>query len=1328
MVRPVISFDDPHKKSKPIETNPKSNLDTYRENRNEFYEFFSKPDKIWRSLSNRTVLGIPEKIKQYKDYDSERDAQYNPYEDPLLKDYFSLIPTHFFDSRSKGETISRIKLLNQKIEDQKNPYFNSISLVSEIFLDPSSVLILSKPLRFAMLGDKSNRYSKIGGVLAGEEAIKQVVDRDRTTADAIVTASIAGILHKLSPVLSKYDVRRNKFFYNKGDDFKGTTIDLDDLADATKTEVGVSGLLQGPKPIARKPGIPKNITDYVKVMKNEYPNLNIVIGKGVGKTKPKSNLTKVEQELKDLKIKHEKEKVAELGSNWKSRKDLNYNDGIFARHSKELDEVVQRVKAARNGKYVPAYFNKQTDTIILDIDGIKDMYKSGRPFKNVKMADGVVKGFKKKDFKDVDEFINFVMRHEFAHKVFKQLPKEPRASYENRINRVAYQQILDNRNDVIHRGSTMLDDSRILEQERINYARYNEELTKQLSWDDFRYKKTGLGIEKLGFLSPLDFIINKGSKTSKEFVINMLTSPLYYEFNKKFYSTPLSAETLRNTEHLPKLAEAIEEGYRVVAKINQDITGKKPKTKFGMKFAKGITPDEFFKEVFYARLNGNKHDIADIGQYAEYIGKNYYDVFAREINNLSLFMMEPIKRQDFAQGLVDSMINSKIKTKFIKETGETWTLAEAQKALKNANLDVELAEFTKIPNYVNINYRHDQIAIRFNEFNPLMRKLLADVKVKGKPKFDAEQIDDIVNSFKNYAPNSFPKAEKGKSPAQLYKMKAGYHSKHLKERFLKGIDYKELARKGFIEDNMEMNMSYYFRSVGPDIAVAKKYGDPYGFGWFYDGKNGYAPGLDQVYKSYITEIESLNKRIIGSNLPKKELDKLKKKVETKKDKLEEVITVLEATRELVKNKYGVPGDPNSYMFKTVTMMKVFNNLTMLTGFSQVADIGRVITVNGLMNTSKQLLQAFASESGKKIFKAGLKEGRLAGQMWDMTIAWSRGNIISGNDFLHTSFTGAEKIFQEANQFMFQYGNMQNPWNVVVKTAATIAGQTKILDIVERLATGKKVLDWERQYLASLGLGSQLKSEIKSIKDIYEAYKKYGHGPGTKNGLLEADKDLLKFANSDLWIKNGDELDAALKFRAALYQDVDNTIVTPSLGDAPLLANTLAGSLIFQYKKFGMSYTRRVVLRGLQAQDGRFLQSLASLTLLGMMIDAVRSGQTNAPYDNKTLAEKVLDGAERGGIGGIFTDIDRIVMALSDNKIGVRPSLLGLKRPYGTSLKRKMGSVTPTGSSIGNIMEIIYDWGRGRHTHHTARRIRRAIPYNNVWYADFLFDKLEKGLY
>ena len=145
-------------------------------------------------------------------------------------------------------------------------------------------------------------------------------------------------------------------------------------------------------------------------------------------------------------------------------------------------------------------------------------------------------------------------------------------------------------------------------------------------------------------------------------------------------------------------------------------------------------------------------------------------------------------------------------------------------------------------------------------------------------------------------------------------------------------------------------------------------------------------------------------------------------------------------------------------------------------------------------------------------------------------------------------------------------------------------------------------------------------------------------------------------------------------------------------------------------------------------DGNFLQGLAALTAIGMMIDALRAKQTNAQYDNLTLREKVLRGAERGGVGAMFTDIDRLIMALSDNKVGVKPTLLGIKVPYGSSVKKKMGSVAPIGSTIGNIYEIMYDWGRGRHNHHTARRLRRMIPYNNLWYADFLFDKVEKGLY
>lgn len=67
-----------------------------------------------------------------------------------------------------------------------------------------------------------------------------------------------------------------------------------------------------------------------------------------------NELKEVEQELKDLRTRHEQEKIETFGEDWltKSPKELtqqqrNIYESFYARQSKELDEVVQRVKAAR---------------------------------------------------------------------------------------------------------------------------------------------------------------------------------------------------------------------------------------------------------------------------------------------------------------------------------------------------------------------------------------------------------------------------------------------------------------------------------------------------------------------------------------------------------------------------------------------------------------------------------------------------------------------------------------------------------------------------------------------------------------------------------------------------------------------------------------------------------------------------------------------------------------------------------------------------------------------------------------------------------------------
>ena len=53
---------------------------------------------------------------------------------------------------------------------------------------------------------------------------------------------------------------------------------------------------------------------------------------------------------------------------------------------------------------------------------------------------------------------------------------------------------------------------------------------------------------------------------------------------------------------------------------------------------------------------------------------------------------------------------------------------------------------------------------------------------------------------------------------------------------------------------------------------------------------------------------------------------------------------------------------------------------------------------------------------------------------------------------------------------------------------------------------------------------------------------------------------------------------------------------------------------------------------------------------------------------------------------------------------------------------------PTASQIANISDIMWTWGTGKYNHHTARNVRRLLPFQNVWFLDSLFDEIEeKGL-
>ena len=131
------------------------------------------------------------------------------------------------------------------------------------------------------------------------------------------------------------------------------------------------------------------------------------------------------------------------------------------------------------------------------------------------------------------------------------------------------------------------------------------------------------------------------------------------------------------------------------------------------------------------------------------------------------------------------------------------------------------------------------------------------------------------------------------------------------------------------------------------------------------------------------------------------------------------------------------------------------------------------------------------------------------------------------------------------------------------------------------------------------------------------------------------------------------------------------------------------------------------------------------------IQAARSA--NMPKENinraidksSTNADSNFENLRYEGFGP--EKIAVIVETLTDNRIGIAP-LLGAKRPYSPSGRWIAGTVGgPTSGQIYNIFDIIYDVGGKKYNHHTAKNVRRLIPWQNVWYLDWLFDDIEKGL-
>nr|BAR17694.1 putative internal virion protein [uncultured Mediterranean phage uvMED] len=825
--------------------------------------------------------------------------------------------------------------------------------------------------------------------------------------------------------------------------------------------------------------------------------------------------------------------------------------------------------------------------------------------------------------------------------------------------------------------------------------------------------------------TPVFRVMKSATTNGRKMMSDILDTPLLKLKNTKdwgFQSTGASLEVQLKMEEVAVI-ESMKDIKTAYMKYLESIGQTKPKTEIGANWRNTLNTEaysmsQFSQEIVRARIMG-KHPNQFVEEAARVTQEKVYGPLMEQIKKYKL-REAPVEQELAAMESVLKMLRdtkqvSKVVKSKIDGKTATWTVEQLEAQIKK--LTERLANIRNTPdgvkNYINIIYNKTAI-----DNNPvLFKKIIKDFLVRKNITMNEAKLNKLVEDLSGHFP--FTRFEKRSWDKMLVKLEAVKNGgiKELNEiianeRFLfnrpryaraskaRNLNLDAEAQLALLDAGMIGNDIFalqkaYYRQIVPDILLTKKYGDTSGMGYKYvsEAESMTEPGLLQVAAEY-------NMKIGFTQNKAKRLALVKEK--------NQVLGDLEAAVELLRGTYGLPSNPHHWTSVAMRTMKHYNALTMLTGFAAaIPDAARVVMTSGIKRGFQTQFEMLADAiSGGSIFKLGKKEAQSWGEAVDL-ITNQRAMLFADMPSDMFGFVNKmESAMGKTSQFNFMYINLMSRWTEMAKSMASVTIGSRIIEDSIKWGKGGLSDKWKTA-LASSGIDKQM---AKRIAVQFET-----HGTKLKHNFI---------AGTSEWTD-----DAAKKaFGAALNKDINITIVTPGKGDTALWMSTELGSTIAQFKKFAAAASQRILLRGMQERDADFLFGSMLLLGSGMMIDGLyHKYRFNRDYGKLSLSEKLINAFDRSGLAGIYSDVNKAIETLTDNRFGISP-LLGAGKPYGSSTRWKMGTILgPSGGQIYNIFDIIYDVAGGKYNHHTAKNVRRLIPWQNVWYLDWLFDDIQKGL-
>ncbi|MFS8079945.1 hypothetical protein UDZ25_14120 [Serratia marcescens] len=528
-----------------------------------------------------------------------------------------------------------------------------------------------------------------------------------------------------------------------------------------------------------------------------------------------------------------------------------------------------------------------------------------------------------------------------------------------------------------------------------------------------------------------------------------------------------------------------------------------------------------------------------------------------------------------------------------------------------------------------------------------------------------DAADEIVNKIIG--------APSGLVPAQLLPEKIIGRAGFTKSRSLLIPDERI---EDFLESDINHVMESYLRQVGPEIELTAQF-----------GSKDMGEQIRQVSEEYT--------QLIKDAKTPKERAKLEKQREAD-------LRDIEAMRDRLIGTYGAPKDPRSFFVRAGRVARNVNFLRLLGGMtiSAATDLMRPVMQHGLSKSLRPMGAMLRNMAAVKVATKDLREMAVG---LDYVLS-TRTKAIADLTDPYSRRSAFERGLNWGTQ---KFGNwtLMNQWNSALKSWSGLIVQSRILDNAQLLAAGKEVPKKEVRKLAQIGIDQSM------LRRIGEQFAKHGE-----------DMDGLLTGHSHLW----DDRAVREAFQSAVLKDVDSTVVTPGVGDTPLMMSNEVGKMILQFKTFIFAQHNRVIASGIQQGDASFYLGAMGTIALGAMVYVMKQKLSGRDIDYSPN-NLVKEGIDRAGMIGWLSEPLNAVENISGGRFGLG-AMFGAPPVSRFQSRNAIGALMgPTFDMAGDGAVIANGVLNGEFDDKQTHAVRKLLPYQNLFYISPLLNRVEEQL-